>query len=319
MSLLVSVIVPVYNAKAYLDECLLSLLGQTYENTEILLVDDGSTDCSGTICDAYAAKDARIKTLHKENGGASSARNAGLREATGDYIYFLDSDDHIEPTLLEKLLQSAEETQADLVFFDAWALDEDTGNISENNYNHRERYAPDTGKNLMAKMVKNRDFHMGVWQLFYRKAFLDRTQLRFVEGIIYEDFLFVCQAYCLAERVSYVPEFLYTRRYRANSVMTTKKTMKNFVSAETVYYGVRDFSEANGNTVPAAYLARGAFNVLTCRDALPRAEQKQIKARMRAVKKDILAHSAYGDIALKMRCYGKPLWAACRVIQKLFG
>ena len=318
MSNLVSVIVPVYNAEAYLEQCLESLLGQTYGNTEILLVDDGSTDGSGALCDAYAAKDARIKTLHKENGGASSARNAGLREATGDYIYFLDSDDHIEPTLLEKLLLSAKENDADLVFFDAWALDENTGRISETNYNHRERYAPDTGKNLMAKMVANKDFHMGVWQLFYRKAFLDRTQLRFVEGIIYEDFLFTCRAYCLAERVSYVPEFLYTRRYRANSVMTAKKTMKNFTSAETVYYGVRDFSEANGNVVPDAYIARGAFNVITCYEALSGPEKKETRVQINAIKSDILAHGAYGDISLKMRCYGKTLWAACRIIQKIF-
>ena len=318
MSNLVSVIVPVYNAEAYLEQCLESLLGQTYGNTEILLVDDGSTDGSGALCDAYAAKDARIKTLHKENGGASSARNAGLREATGDYIYFLDSDDHIEPTLLEKLLLSAKENDADLVFFDAWALDENTGRISETNYNHRERYAPDTGKNLMAKMVANKDFHMGVWQLFYRKAFLDRTQLRFVEGIIYEDFLFTCRVYCLAERVSYVPEFLYTRRYRANSVMTAKKTMKNFTSAETVYYGVRDFSEANGNVVPDAYIARGAFNVITCYEALSGPEKKETRVQINAIKSDILAHGAYGDISLKMRCYGKTLWAACRIIQKIF-
>ena len=314
----ISVIVPVYNAGAYLDQCMESLLGQTCRHTEILLIDDGSTDGSGEKCDAYAQKDARIRVIHKPNGGASTARNAGLREAKGDYIYFLDSDDYIEPTLLQKVLESAEETGAELVFFDAWALDEDTGHRSEANYGHKERYAPEPGAALMAKMVKNRDFHMGVWQLFYKKSFFDRTGLTFEEGIIYEDFLFTCKAYCLAERVSYVPEFLYTRRYRANSVMTAKKTMKNFTSAETVYYAVRDFAEENG-AVPAAYLARGAFNAITCYEALSGEEKKEAKARVRAVKKDILAHGAYGDPALKARCYGKPLWAACRGFQKIFG
>ena len=317
MNELISVIIPVYNAAAYLDDCLPSALAQTHRNTELLLIDDGSTDGSGQTCDAYAARDKRIRVLHKENGGASSARNAGLREAKGEYVYFLDSDDRMESTLLEKLLKSAKENGAELVFFDAWAVDEDTGKISETNYNHKVRYAPDSGKALMAKMVENKDFHMGICLSFYKKSFLDRTKLAFTEGIIYEDFLFTCEAYCLAERVSYVPEFLYSRRYRANSVMTSQKTMKNYISAETVYYGVRDFSEQNGNIVPDAYLARGAYNVLTCAEALSRSERGSIEKRLREVKQDILAHGAYGDPALRMRCYGKALWAARRALQKL--
>ena len=319
MSGMVSVIIPVYNAEAYLDKCLQSVFAQTYGETQILLVDDGSFDGSGALCDAYARQDPRVKVFHKENGGASTARNAGLRAATGDYIYFLDSDDRIAPTLLEKLCRSAEENGAELVFFDAYAVDEATGNVSETNYGHRERYQPDAGRTLMRRMVENKDFHMGVWQLLYKKSFFDRTGLSFTEGIIYEDFLFTCMAYCLAERVSYVPEYLYYRQYHANSVMTAKKTMKNFISAETVYYGVRDFSEQNGDVVPDAYLARGAYNVLTCYEALSAEDKKTAALRRRAVKEDILAHNAYGDPALRMRCYGKPLWAARRAIQKATG
>ena len=319
MSALISVIVPVYNAEPYLDTCLDSLLEQTCRDTEIILVDDGSTDNSGRMCDLFAKKDARIRVLHKENGGASSARNAGLCAATGDYVYFLDSDDRIVPELLEKLLADAEEHQSELVFFDAWAVDEDTGAVSEKNYSHKEIYQTDTGANLMKKMVANGDFHMGVWQLFYRRSFLDREKLTFVEGIIYEDFLFVCQAYCLAQKVSYVPEFLYYRLYHAGSVMTAKKTLKNYISAETVYYGVRDFSEQHDNVVPDAYLARSAYNALTCAEALSKADRESVTGRLNAVKKDILAHGGYGDPALKMRCHGKALWAARRALQKIVG
>ena len=319
MSALISVIVPVYNAEPYLETCLNSLLEQTCRDTEIILVDDGSTDNSGRMCDSYAKKDARVRVLHKENGGASSARNAGLCAATGDYVYFLDSDDRIVPELLEKLLASAEEHQSELVFFDAWAVDEDTGAVSEKNYSHKEKYQPDTGADLMRKMVANGDFHMGVWQLFYKKSFLDREQLTFVEGIIYEDFLFACQAYCLARKVSYVPEFLYYRLYHANSVMTAKKTLKNFISAETVYYGVRDFSASHDGIVPDAYLARGAYNALTCAEALSKEDRASVAGRLNAVKKDIMAHNGYGDPALKMRCRGKALWAARRALQKIVG
>ncbi|MBR0510500.1 MAG: glycosyltransferase [Clostridia bacterium] len=319
MSRTVSVIIPVYNAAAYLDTCMESVFRQTYRDTEILLVDDGSADGSGELCDGYAKRDARVRVIHKENGGASSARNTGLDAASGDFIYFLDSDDRIVPELLEKLCAEAEEKGSELVFFDAYAVDEETGRVSETNYGHHERYQPDAGKNLMAKMTANKDFHVGVWQLLYRRSFFERTKLRFVEGIIYEDILFTCAAYCLAEKVSYVPEYLYYRLYHANSVMTAKKTMKNFISAGTVYYGVRDFSEHNDNVVPQAYLARAAYNVLTCAEALNAAERKSVAGKLADVKKDILAHDAYGDPALRMRCYGKALWAARRAIQKITG
>ena len=92
-----------------------------------------------------------------------------------------------------------------------------------------------------------------------------------------------------------------------------------FASAETVYYAVRDFADDSGGAVPEAYLARGAFNAITCYEVLSKEEKHEAKARFRAVKKDILNHGAYGDTALRMRCYGKPLWAACRGIQKIFG
>ena len=96
---LVSVIVPVYKVEKYLDKCIESIVGQTYENLEIILVDDGSPDNCPTMCDEWAQKDSRIKVIHKENGGLSSARNAGLDACTGDYIGFVDSDDWIEPDM----------------------------------------------------------------------------------------------------------------------------------------------------------------------------------------------------------------------------
>ena len=317
MSGRVSVIIPVYNAEEYLGACVSGVLSQTYKNTEIILVDDGSTDKSGEMCDSYAASDDRVKVIHKQNGGASSARNAGLREASGEYVYFVDSDDRTVPELIEKLLGSAEENGSELVFFDAYAVDGDTGAVSKTNYGHKEVYSPDAGASLMKRMVANRDFHVGVWQLFYKKAFLDRTGLDFLEGVIYEDYLFACKAYCLAGKVSYVPEFLYYRQYRKNSVMTSKKTMKNFVSADAVYRAVRDFSDEYGGVVPDAYLARGAYNAITCYEALSKDEKSEAAGRFRELKQDILSRGAFGDTALRARCYGKGLWAAARAVQKL--
>ena len=111
---LISVIVPVYNTGKYLTPCLESIKGQTYSNLEILLVDDGSTDNSGVICDSYALNDNRIKVIHKENGGVSSARNLGITTASGKYLSFLDSDDRIEPDYLERLYSDIIEYGADI-------------------------------------------------------------------------------------------------------------------------------------------------------------------------------------------------------------
>jgi len=108
MSTFVSVIVPVYNIEDYLNRCIDSILAQTYKNFELLLVDDGSTDKSGTICDSYLDKDERVRVFHKANGGSSSARNMAIREAKGEYLSFIDSDDYIEPDFLECLITPVE-------------------------------------------------------------------------------------------------------------------------------------------------------------------------------------------------------------------
>lgn len=111
---LVSIIVPVYNVERYLDECVSSLLSQTYGNIEVILVDDGSTDGSGALCDRMSCKDSRVRVLHKENGGLSDARNYGLREASGEWISFVDSDDYVSPIFIEALLRAAFDCGCDI-------------------------------------------------------------------------------------------------------------------------------------------------------------------------------------------------------------
>ena len=108
-----SIIIPVFNVEKYLEECINSVLQQTFSNFEIILVDDGSTDSSGNICDLYSQKDRRIQVIHKENGGLSSARNAGLRIAKGKYVGFIDSDDWISETMYQHLYEEAEKAAAE--------------------------------------------------------------------------------------------------------------------------------------------------------------------------------------------------------------
>ena len=113
---MVSVVIPVYKVEKYLSECVESVTGQTYEDIQIILVDDGSPDLCGKICDRYAERDPRVLVIHKENGGLSDARNVGMKESTGEFIYFLDSDDRIEPDTVERLVEAQRRTDADLVF-----------------------------------------------------------------------------------------------------------------------------------------------------------------------------------------------------------
>ena len=135
---MVSVIIPVFNVSDYLEKCVLSVIKQTYKNIEIILVDDGSTDQSGIICDKYREKDNRIKVLHKQNGGLSDARNAGIRIAKGEYISFVDSDDVISPIFIEIFLKVALKGECDIVamswgtsFWDGDSIPKLTTNIDE--------------------------------------------------------------------------------------------------------------------------------------------------------------------------------------------
>ena len=114
----ISVIVPVYNTEKYLNRCIDSILAQTFTDFELLLIDDGSTDCSGKICDEYAAKDSRVRVFHKENGGVSSARNMGLDNAQGEWITFVDSDDWVHEDFLKKRLALALNDNADIAYCD---------------------------------------------------------------------------------------------------------------------------------------------------------------------------------------------------------
>jgi len=115
MKQVISVVVPVYNVAAYLEACLQSLLEQDYDALEVLLIDDGSTDDSGKICDAYALRDSRFRVIHQKNGGAAAAKNAGLRVATGEYLMFLDSDDYLEPGACRHVVELLEQHGADVV------------------------------------------------------------------------------------------------------------------------------------------------------------------------------------------------------------
>ena len=232
---MISVIIPVYNVEKYLRECLDSVTGQTYQDLEIILVDDGSKDESGTICDEYAAKDSRITVIHKENGGQSDARNCGLDNAHGEYIYFMDSDDWILPDTLAQLMERAVQENADVVFFEAETIYEDF-----NDQDYREElkrqhhYQTCSGARALCEQYRNSEFLVCLCLHLIKRDLIEKDRMRFVKMPICEDELFTPLVYLRAERITELKKAFYMRRLRAGSVMSRKDSA---VYIESIFSG----------------------------------------------------------------------------------
>lgn len=321
---LISVIIPVYNVEEYLRECIDSVLSQTYENYEIILVDDGSTDNSGKICDEYAEKNDKITVVHKENSGPSETRNVGLKVSKGEYIYFLDSDDYLDKKAFEKLVSVAKNENADVVFFDALSFADPEGSFDvKQGYLRKHKYKANTGYKVLTELNKNKDFHCSIPLIFIRRDFLTASGLLINEKIYCsEDMLFTFQLFCVAERVAQCPEVLYYRRYRKSSIVTSKKTARHYLSCKAVYEEIKVFSEKTGKLQDAtaqAFVVRCAYNALDTYLRISKEEKKTYKKDYSLLKKTILKDNAYGSKALKMRCYGKVFWFIYKVFEKTVG
>lgn len=315
---LISVIIPVYNVEQYLCQCLDSVLAQTYTNYEAIMVDDGSADSSYGICREYSAKDKRFKTYHKENGGASSARNLALQHAGGEYLFFLDSDDWIESNAFEKLIDTIKRYEVDFVIFEADVVDE-TGSECRRGYSYHKGYGVGVPYRMMREMVYHKEFHVSIPLLFIKRDFFIRNDIHFREGVMYEDMLLAYQIYALADCTVHLHEALYHRRYRENSVVTTKKSSRNFTSSLTIYREVVNFT----NSIPEEkqnreHVVRCTYIALNDYRALSAEDKKKHKKEYKELIRDIRSRNAFSDKALKWRYKGYPFWAAYKVFQKLF-
>ncbi len=319
---LISIIIPVYNVEEYLCECVDSVLNQTYGNFEIILVDDGSTDSSGTICDEYIEKDERITVIHQKNGGLSVARNTGLSEANGDYIYLLDSDDYIAENTLETLLRIAKKDNSDIVFFDAVSFADTDDFTVKQNYIRKNKYQTNSGLDIFSQMTKSEEFHSAVPLLFIGRDFLLSNGISFIPDVFYEDMVFTYQLFCKAATVSQCDEALYHRRYRKNSIMTSSKSKKHFRSSVVVYLRNSEFTNKQASNNPESlynFVCRCAFNVFNIYEKLSKEDKQSCKNELKDFKKDVLGNNAFGNTALKMRCYGKVFWFICKIFEKTVG
>lgn len=227
---MISIIVPVYNAEEYIKKCLDSIVNQTYKDLEIILVDDGSPDSSGAICDEYAKNDSRIKVIHKENGGLSSARNAGLNVASGEYITFIDSDDYIEEDTISSVVDAILQKQVEIVLIREKQVNQNgettkiVGDTPTNTTFYKE-------KEFLVELVLGKQIN-GACDKFYKRECI--KDLRFEEGRHHgEDMLFnVCYLSCV-KNVGYVDSIKYS--YVANENSITHASF-NSHSVDNIYF-----------------------------------------------------------------------------------
>lgn len=224
MEKLVSIIVPVYNVENYLTECIESTLNQTYHNVEIILIDDGSTDRSGKICDTYANKDNRIKVFHKKNGGLSDARNMGIEKVTGEYIYFLDSDDILPTGAIEKMLNACVKEDADMAIAGSEKfVDNKLPQSSEKDEVQSGEMLDKT--ETIRRMLLHEGFGHEAWGKLYKKDIWKYE--RFPKGKLYEDYATIYKIACGCNNAIILKEKLYWYRIRSGSIMRSKLIAKN--------------------------------------------------------------------------------------------
>ena len=217
-----SVIVPVYNVEAYLEKCVQSILRQTERDFELLLVDDGSTDSSGQLCEELAKKDSRVRVIHQENQGLGGARNTGIREAKGDWLLLVDSDDWIEPEILEKSLEAGLREEADMVVFPFRSVDEEGRELAV----FRENIP--VGRAFALKERKDILLTAPVaWNKLYRTAFFRETGLAYPSRVWYEDIRTTPKLMALARRMVFLGDIGYNYLQRQGSIMNSGKVARN--------------------------------------------------------------------------------------------
>lgn len=222
MKKIVTIIVPVYNVEKYLDKCIESILYQTYKNLEIILVDDGSTDNSGKIIDEYAKKDTRIVVIHKENGGVSSARNAGLNNSTGDYICFCDADDYLMNDYVEYLLNMALTNDVDI------ALTKNMFSNFNNKQATKDNIEKYTGERTAIDILSY-NIPIGVYCKIFKREFLNKNNIRFLPEIfIGEGFNFNVDSFQRASKVAIGYRKVYFYRRDNETSATTKFSIEKW-------------------------------------------------------------------------------------------
>ncbi len=256
----VSIIIPVYNVEKYIKNAIDTAINQTYKNIEIILIDDGSTDSSGKICDDYKNLDERIVVFHTENGGLSSARNVGLENATGEYLMFLDSDDFFELDAVENLYNAIEEKQADFVIGNYINTNE-TGekwNSPVFPYDRFQEFKLSIEDSFISFYVMN----SGVWNKIFRKKFIDSLDLKFEIGLPAEDAIFTTYCFIKSNCVYYIPKIVYNYRLRNSGSISSSCSYKYFEGINKAYRIIYDNFKTNNRLSYYRYFYAKSMNYM---------------------------------------------------------
>ena len=221
MNKIISIIIPVYNVEQYLEACMKSILNQTYQHIEVILVDDGATDSSGKMCDYYATVDKRVKVIHKKNGGLSDARNKGISQASGEYIMFVDSDDIVSPDFVEYLWNLLEYTSADIAICDpVHCYPGKSCNFEPETL--RKVFKPEEA---IVEMLYQKSFLVAAWGKLYKKeCFKD---IFFPYGMLFEDSAIMYKVFDKTQKIVYGNAKLYGYMHRDGSITTKTFSKKD--------------------------------------------------------------------------------------------
>lgn len=247
----VSIIIPVYNTEEFVEEAVRSIMNQTLRDIEIIIINDGSTDNSLSIIERLANEDNRILIHSQNNQGLSITRNNGMGFANGKYLYFMDSDDYLEPEALETCFLKSEENTLDFVFFDADILNKNSNYNINLNYQRKDCTNPNTiynGIQIFTILIESSKYTPSACLNFIKLDFLKKIKLQFLPNIIHEDQLFSTLLYLHANRVMCIHKDFFKRRLRDDSIMTRKFSSRNMDSYFTITDRLLIYASNHQNT-----------------------------------------------------------------------
>lgn len=284
MTPLITIIIPVYNVEKYIKKCIDSVITQTCSQIEIILVDDGSTDLSGDICDLYEKKDRRIKVVHKKNGGLSDARNAGLDISSGEYIVFLDSDDFISEYFIEIVVDVLEKEAADLVVLESSVSFYDGDIVPLAASQHDYEYSNINTKKALELMLYQRIATGAQFKICRRSLY---KNIRFPKGYLYEDVATTYKLFFVAIKVCLIRAKLYAYRERKSSITHQKFNARSYMALKVHDQLINDSDIVNAGLSAAAVsrVFQMVFNIFL---RIPISDREAMKSFWEYIKNDRL-------------------------------
>lgn len=278
-----SIIIPVYKVEKYLNQCVDSVLSQTFNDYEIILVDDGSPDNSPLICDEYSASNSRVKVIHKPNGGLSSARNAGLDIAKGKYIIFLDSDDYwCDCYCLEKLNSELKNGEIDIIIFGMkkyYQIDDKFGGERIPEMSGRDVF---DNEKITYILMQNNEYVACAWDKVIKRSLIEKSGLRFVEGQLSEDIEWCAKLLLLNPVIRTVPECFYVYRQQNSNSITNNIERRNLENICDIVTRYADIGKEKNNVALLNYTANQYLLWMTVSNLVPKNEIKDLLSIMKS-------------------------------------